>query len=224
MDKYLPAPYNFNHMKKLLLLILPLLLVFTGCGKPTLVPPSQRFCSLTKGFNLLAPGLVNRIGYITYLKIGTMECAADLTITDPENPANKVEVIGVVSWLSWNGGKADPVVFAAQVSAANKDTLATLGKTDLKGTDIQFAFALYDLDSVTGFYYQSLSSNNAMLQGRLHVENGHHLYYMSADSGVDVTEPVNYNFQLGVKPNDIQQKILAAEAAGKSQLQAWGKK
>jgi len=211
-------------MKKILLLVLPLLLIFTSCGKPTLVPSSQRFCSLTKGFNLLAPGLVNRVGYITYLKIGTLGCSADLTVADPENSTNKMKVIGVVSWLSWNGGKTDPVVFAAQVSAVNKDLLLPFGNTDLTGVDIQFGFALYDLNSVTGFYYQSLSSTNAMLQGTLHVDNGHPLYYMSADSRVDVTEPVNYNFQLGVKPNDIQQKILTAEAAGKSKLQVWGRK
>ena len=211
-------------MKKLIFILLPLLLIFTGCGKSALVPASQRFCSITKGFNLISPGLIDRVGYLTYLKIGNLECASDITVTDPVNLTGELKVIGVVSWLSWNENKDGPVVFAAQVSSNNKDSLTAFGKTDLTGIDIHFGFTLYDLDLKTGKYYPSLSPDNNVLRGIIDVENGHMLYYMSPDSGVDVTDPVNFNFQLGIKPNDTVQKIMTASTPDKNSLKNWGGK
>lgn len=210
-------------MKKLILLLLPLFLIFSGCGKPTNNPAAQRFCDLTHGFNFFTPGQA-RIGYITYLKIGGVEYAADFDVTDPTHPDNKMKVFGVASWVAWKGQQTDAVVFAAQVSADNEQNLLALGKNDLTGIAIEFSFVLYDFDSKANTYYKSLSSNSQILTGTLDEEGGHLLYYMSNDTGVEVKTPPNYNFQLGVKPDFTPQKLQIAQSAGKSSLKNWGGK
>jgi hypothetical protein len=210
-------------MKKLILLFLPLLLIFTGCGKPVDTGVGQRFCSITHGFNFFTPG-VARIGYITYLKIGGVEYAPDFEVTDPVHSGNKITVFGVASWLAWKGNQTDAVVFAAQVSGDNEQKLLELGKNDLTGIAIEFSFALYDFDSKANAYFISLSSNSQILSGTLDEEGGHLLYYMSNDTGVEVATPPNYNFQLGVKPDATPQKLQTAQSAGKSSLKIWGGK
>jgi hypothetical protein len=201
-------------MKKLLLLLLPIILVISGCGEKAAesVTTGQRYYSLVQGFEYL-PSRQNPVGYITYLKIGDVEVAADLTVTDPLNPLlPKIKVSGVVSWLTWKGGPNDPVVFAAQVSKANKDTLTALGKTNLADKPVEFSFALYDNDIKFLMYYKSMSSGTGTLKGTLFKQGDNLLYLISGDSGVDVTSPENFNFQLGVKAAGGGQKIVTVES------------
>ncbi len=209
-------------MKKLLLLLLPILLVISGCGKSSEVISGYHGCSVNQGFKRSVTVKQEPIGYITYLKIGNVECATDLQVTDPMDLQGNLKVFGVVSWLTWREKPTDPIVFAAQVSGANKDKLLQLGNTDLTGIDIEFSFTLYEYDLGTMAYYKSLGSNSNVLKGTLQKEGESLLFLMSTDAGVDVAAPVNYNFQFGVKAAGAGQEIFKAEFINDSEVKAWG--
>jgi hypothetical protein len=208
-------------MKKLLLLVLPLLIIITGCGgKAAETNNGQRFYSLLQGFEYI-PSRQDPVGYITSLKIGGVEGAADITVPDPMDITAKLKVFGVVSWFTWREGANDPVVFAAQVSEANKENLTALGKTDLTDLKIDFSFVLYDYDVKTRAYYKVMSSGTETLQGTLYKQDKYPLFLMSTDSSAVVSSPKNFNFQLGVKGTG-GQKIIIGEAGGEVSALPWG--
>lgn len=201
-----------------LLLTVILLLSAAGCGEKAVEIPTsidgQRFCSVIQGFNFL-PTRQSVAGYITYMKIRGVEFAADLEVINPAAYPSKMNVFGVVSWLTWRENPTDPVVFAAQVSGDNKNKLAALGSTDLTGADIEFSFDLYFYDKQKGAYTKFLTSNEKILKGSLYKQEEHLLYLMSTDSRGDVTTPENFNFQLGVGPEGAGQEIIVGgEAKG----------
>jgi hypothetical protein len=212
-------------MNKLITIILPLALLLTGCGgeAATNTTPAaattattkevQMSCNIEQGFHLNTENQ-DPVGHINYLKVNGTEIPADFTVTDPENPARKTVVVGIVKWLMWEGKAGDPIVFAAQVSAGNKERLATLAKNDLTGAEIEFSFTMY---VNVGWYFKAVRPNSQTLKGTLHMENGHLLYYVSAEPGVTVAKPANYDFQLGVAPGAAKQEIMNGD-----QAEGWG--
>jgi hypothetical protein len=208
----------------IIICFLALVLLLTGCGGEAATNTTsaaatattqgvQMSCNIEQGFHLNTENQ-DPVGHINYLKINGTEIPADFTVTDPENPARKTKVVGIVKWLMWEGKAGDPVVFAAQVSAGNKDRLAALGKNDLTGTEIEFSFTMY---ANVGWYFKAVSTNGQTLKGTLQTENGHLLYYISAEPGTIVAMPQNYDFQLGVAPGATRQEIMNGD-----QAERWG--
>jgi hypothetical protein len=209
-------------MKKLLLLLLPIIIIVTGCGAKTETSNAgYHSCNVVQGFTL-PPYQRESVGYITSFKIGGMEGAADMTVTDPINTRGTMKVFGVLSWLTWREGANDPVVFAAQVSGANKDKLAALKKAELTGVEIEFSFSVYDYDTKADAYYKSVSSGTKALKGMLHKEGEQILFLISPDSSAFVANPENFNFQLGVKGTGGGQSIILTDAVGKVKEKGWG--
>jgi hypothetical protein len=209
-------------MKNLLLLLLPLIIILTGCRAKAENPNAgYHSCNVVQGFTL-PPYQRESVGYITSLKIGGMEGAADITVTDPINTGATMKVFGVLSWLTWREGDNDPVVFAAQVSSVNKDKLAALKKAELTGVEIEFSFSVYDYDLKADAYYRSVSSGTTILKGTLHKEGEQILFLVSPDSSAFVANPENFNFQLGVKGTGGGQSITITEAGGKVTEKEWG--
>jgi hypothetical protein len=210
-------------INKILLLILPLLITVTGCGEKAAetIVNGQRYYSMAQGFGFM-PSRQDAVGYITYLKIGDTVAAADFNVADPLNITTRLKVCGVVSWLTWRQGANDPVVFAAQVSGANKDKLAALGKTDLTDIAIEFGFTLYDYDLKTRAYYKMMNPAADTLKGTLYKQDEYLLFLMSTDPSAVVSDPENYTFQIGVKGTGGGQKIMITESQGKAAEKGWG--
>ena len=221
----LPAFYHQSKvMKKVIFFLLPLLLIINGCSeKPLDLRQAQRDCSVKQGFDYFSPGQA-RIGYLTYLKVNGIECPADFNLADPVNPQVKINVAGVLSWLAWDETKKGRIVFASRVSSTNKDKLLEMSKTIQPGAGVELAFTMYSFDGNTAGYFPSLSSNSYILTGSIDTSNGHIMYYQSGDAEMDVTNPVNFNFQLGIEPSESTQKILLSSAPGKHSYKNWGGK
>ncbi len=211
-------------MKIMLLAILLIPLILSGCGKAvqtTDATAGMYGCSVQQGFTFY-PWRQWPIGYITYLKMGGVEYTADLPVTDPLDQAKKINVFGVISQLMWQGNNTDPIVFAAQVSAENQRMLAASENADFSKMDVEFSFTIYQFDTKAKTYFKLLSSNTKILQGTVHKQGQYYLFLISNDVGAEVNPPDNYNFQLGVKPDNKPQEIQIGISAKNSTLKAWG--
>lgn len=178
-------------------------------------------CSVRQGFNFEKDSQ-ELIGYINYLKVGDREMDSDLNVTDPMNVASHVKVFGVVSGIHWNGGYAEPVTFAAQVSVNNKNRLATLLHKSMANTEVDFQFTIYDYDPKVKAYYQCFHSNAQKLRGMVLKQGGELAMHVNMDQSPEVVSPKNHTFQLGVMPQDSAQQIHLAFSSSDKLVKAWG--
>lgn len=178
-------------------------------------------CSVRQGFNFEKDSQ-EPIGYINFLKIGDMEMAADLDVTDPMNVAKQIKVFGVVSGIHWNGGYAEPVTFSAQVSVNNKNGLATLLHKSMPNTEVDFQFTIYDYDTDAKKYYQCFHSNAQKLRGMVLKQGGELAMNVNMGQSSEVVSPKNHTFQLGVMPRDFAQQIHLAFSSSAKLVKAWG--
>ncbi|TWI66681.1 hypothetical protein LZ24_02904, partial [Desulfobotulus alkaliphilus] len=102
-------------------------------------------CSVYQGFNFQKDGQ-ELVGHLVSLTIGDEEMTADMDVTDPTsaNMSEYVKVVGVISSIYWNGGYADPIQLAFQVSTAVKNKVAMLQHQSLSNTEVVMKFNIYD--------------------------------------------------------------------------------
>lgn len=178
-------------------------------------------CSVSQGFNFQKDSQ-ELIGHINSLKIGDTEMSSDLNVTDPMNIANSIKVFGVASGIHWNGGYAEPVTFAAQVSVDNKNKLATLRHKSMANTEVEVAFTIYDYDPKAKAYYQCFHSNGVKLKGLVLKQGGELAMNIAMDQSDEVVSPKNHTFQLGVMPQDTAMEIHLAFSTSDKLVKPWG--
>lgn len=214
-------------MKKFLAILFSIPLLLAGCSSPaaTPTPPanaSSSFnCSVSQGFNFQKDSQ-EIVGHINYLKIGDTEMASDLNVTDPMNIANYVKIFGVASGIHWNGGYAEPVTFAAQVSVDNKNKLATLQHKSMANTEVELQFTIYDYDPKTKAYYQCFHTNAVKVKGLVLKQGGELAMNIAMDQSNEVVSPKNHAFQLGVMPQDTAMEIHLAFSSTDKLVKPWG--
>lgn len=201
-----------------LLLTISLLPVFNA---PLFGAQSSYSCSVQQGFNFAKDEQVI-VGHITYLKIGDKELVADISVTDPENVQVKRKVSGVLSGVHWNGGYADPVQFALQISTDNKNKIATLQHKSLSNTQVEVEFNVYDYDPKAKKYFKAFHSNNVRLKGLIQKSGGELALRVNVDQNMEVVSPKNYTLTLGVMPQDISQQIHLAVSTSNKFVKQWG--
>lgn len=178
-------------------------------------------CSVEQGFNYQKDAQV-LVGHITYLKIGDQELKADLEVTDPENNANLVKVVGVANFVGWNGGYAEPVQFACQVSNANKVSVATLTHKSLSNTEVLFKFNIYDFDPGEKKYFKCFHSGDVQLKGLVQKAGGSLEISIANDQSMEVVSPKNFTLQMGVMPQEVAQSIMMATSVSQKFVKKWG--
>lgn len=214
-------------MKKVLVVIALALLILTGCGKsqPEITPPSNAessySCSVSQGFNFEKDSQ-ELVGTVDYLKIGDKEFSSDLSVTDPEDVTQDKKVFGVLSSIYWNGGYANPVMFSAQISVDNKNTIATLMHKSMSNTEVEFSFTVYDYDPKAKKYFKCFHSNDIKLLGLVLKSGGELAMNVDMDQSMEVTSPKNYIFSLGVMPQDVAQEIQLAVSVADKFSKVWG--
>ena len=177
--------------------------------------------SVSQGFNFRKDSQA-MIGYINFLKIGGVELAADLDVTDPANIANHLKVSGVASAVQWDGDYSAPINFMAQVSAQNRSRLALLQSKVMADTGVDVQFTFYDYDSRTKAYHRCFHSGGVKLKGIMSRHGGEFSMKLSAEPGSEVASPVNYLLTLGAAPLAPAQKLYAAKAGAAKQVLPWG--
>lgn len=217
-------------MTGLLLTVLSFTLVGCQSGQkaeapaPTPAPPSNAYisfaCDVAQGFNF-EKNAEAMVGYIEYLTIDGSRLKADFSVVNPISE-DEDKVVGVLSDISWGGGYGDPVYFSCQVSKANQAILARLANQALDNSGVEFSFAVYDYDPRSKEYFKAFHSNSANLQGLVNKRGGDlDLNIESGPSG-EVSSPKNFNFQLGVMPQDTVMDIYLGFSSKDKLVKQWG--
>jgi len=196
-------------------------LLLLGVLVPLFAASSSFTCSVSQGFNFQKDS-EEQIGHINYLKIGDTEMKSDLNVTDPMNTAAKVKVFGIMSGIHWNGGYAEPVTFACQVSVDNKNKLATLQHKTLYNIQVELQFTTYDYDPKTKKYYKCFHSNGKKLKGLVLKQGGELAMNVAMDQSSEVVSPKNHTLQLGVMPQAQAQEIHLAFSTTDKLVKPWG--
>jgi hypothetical protein len=179
-------------------------------------------CSVSQGFNFEKDAQI-LVGHINKLKVSDKEMAGDLAVTNPENiKGDKVKVVGVVGSIYWAGGHADPVQLSCQVSTANKTTLAILGHVELSDTTVEIAFTIYDYDPDKKKYYQCFHTDGAVVKGLIQKSGGELQMAIDGDAGGEVVSPLNFELNLGVMPEDLEQDLKVALSVDDKLAKKWG--
>jgi hypothetical protein len=182
---------------------------------------SSYSCSVSQGFNFQKDEQI-LVGHIVSCKVGETEFDADLNISNPEATSELVKVFGVVSGIYWNGGYADPVQFSCQVSNANKVKISTLTHKDLANTEVLFKFNIYDYDPKEKKYYKCFHTNDTDLEGLVEKSGGELSMAIDMDQSMEVVSPKNFNFNLGVMPQDRDMAIHVAVSVSDKFVKKWG--
>ena len=179
-------------------------------------------CSISQGFNFKKDEQV-LVGHVTSLTIGGTAFTADMTVTNPIDNTKTVNVVGVVSNISWGGGYAEPVMLYFQISSENKKAASILIHTSMMDTTVVIAFTVYDFDQKAKTYYQAFwTGDGTNLNGLVLKQGGELAFSVADDEGSEVTSPRNFAMGLGVMPQDTQQAIQLAVSNTDKFSKQWG--
>ena len=165
------------------------------------------------------------IGFLTAIKIGNLELAADFPLYNPVEDAEE-NVVGVVSYASWSTDKTEPIRVSAQVSLDNKKSLkeALLGSLPNGDVELQFKALEYDSSPDQKKYYTSFSSGDTPVNGSL-LRNGANLDISIADNpSPEVQQPSNFRLEFAVVPDQADQDLHVSVGVGANMVKQWGVK
>ena len=177
-------------------------------------------CDVRQAFNFQKDAQT-LVGHIDTLKIGDTQFAADLNVADPTTGQNK-KVFGVISYIGWQGGYAEPVSFNCQVGTENKKSAAILQHKDLSNTSVEVNFTVYDYDPKAKKYYTAFYTDGTALKGLVNKSGGELELQIDSDQSMEVVSPKNYAFGLGVMPIEEQQAIQLAVSDTDKFTKQWG--
>ncbi len=211
-----------------LILFSGLIIVVASCGSSGSednLPPDNADtsydCSVSQGFNLEKDSQ-ELVGFINSLSIDDTGLDIDFQVRDPEDVSgDSIRVVGVLSSIFWEGGYADPIQFSAQVSTANKASLATL-MYRLESSEVSFAFTVYDYDSQEKKYFKAFHSIGMSLDGLIQRQGGQLNMLIDTDQALEVVSPKNFTFMLGVSPVESDQDIGIGVNAQDKFVKNWG--
>jgi hypothetical protein len=176
---------------------------------------SSYSCSVTQGFNF-EKDAQQIVGHINYLKIGDTEIKADINVTNPEDIAKTVKVVGVASDIFWNGGYADPIQFSCQVATENKNLISTLVHKTMANTEVNLTFTIYDYDPKEKKFFKCFHTGDEKLECLINKAGGELEMEMATDESMEIVSPKNFTFNLGVMPQDLEMAIhIAVSIEGK---------
>ncbi|MGD8989362.1 MAG: hypothetical protein PVH57_14445 [Syntrophobacterales bacterium] len=182
----------------------------------------QKDCSIFNAFNFKKE-LQDRVGHITQLKIGGTKLKADFTkgVKEPEDE-KEVSVVGVLSDYYWEGGFVEPMQFNFVVSVANKSAVAELLHTKMKSIAAEIAFNIYEYDPEKKQFYKCVHTSDKAVKANIKVEGGERMLFLDDEANPEVQQPLNYQVQLTLVPEDEQQDIQVAFSVSKKITLPWG--
>jgi len=185
------------------------------------MPTFARACDVYQGYNF-KKDKQSTVGFLLSIKIGDTTLTADQTCKDPTAPTTDVKCVAVLNHFLWETGVTDAIYFSGQVTVTNKQSVSLLTYTDLSKVEAVFQFSVYEYDPAAKVYYLSCHSNSTDMKGIIE-KNGSELNLSVADDpSTEVQSPLNFAFQVGIKPQPSAQNInLATSQSGKI-VKSWG--
>lgn len=185
------------------------------------MPSINKPCDVYQGFNFKKDKQTT-VGFVTSIKIGDVQLTADTKVKDPLAPTTDLSVVAVLNHAMWETGVTDAVYLAGQISTANRQSVALLTIMDLTKIEVLFKFTTYEYDPLQKKYFKCLDKDDAELKGLVE-KNGQDLNLSVADdASTEVQSPINFSFQIGIKPQPVAQTIHISTGEGKNVVKAWG--
>jgi hypothetical protein len=185
------------------------------------MPRFSRSLDVYQGFNF-KKDKQNNVGLLLTMKIGGKELKPDLeTIKDPEQPTKDLKAVAVLNHYMWETGATDSMYFAGQLSTANRQTLAMLILADLTNIEVEFSYAVYQYDPLEKKYFKS-SFHKSALKGLVEKSGDELKVVVDDDPSEEVTSPQNFTFQIGIKPQPLEQQVTLASAPQMKVEKKWG--
>jgi hypothetical protein len=185
------------------------------------MPEFRKVLDVYQGFNY-KKDKQTPVGFITKLKLGETDLAADLACKDPTNPTSEIKAVAVLGDVLWETGVTDAVYFTGQVSVDNKQSIAVLVYTSMTNVLAEFQFSVYDYDPKAKKYYLAFHSNSTDMKGILEKRGEELNLNVADDPSTQVQSPINYTFSTGIKPQPSAQDLQVAVGDGKNFAKAWG--
>lgn len=187
------------------------------------MPEYRRILDIYQGYNY-KKDKQTPVGFITSIKAAGTAFAVDQACKDPTNPKTELKVVAVLSDVLWETGVTDAVYLSGQISVVNRQTVAALIINDLTSVEVVFQFSVYDYDPVAKKYFLAFHSNKTDMNGILEKRGDELNITVADDPSSDVQSPINYAFQIGIKPQPSAQTLHIATADQKVIAKAWGLK
>ena len=178
-------------------------------------------CSVRQGFNFEKDRQV-LVGHLVSITIGGQALTADITLTDPLDFGSTASVVGVISGISWQGGYADPVNIACNISNENQKAVAIMTHTNLSDNTVVFQFNIYAYDQNAKVYYKAFHSNETDMNGLVYKTGGELSLQISADPDDEVVSPLNYAMYIGIMPQQSAQTLNVAVSNTDKFVKTWG--
>lgn len=177
--------------------------------------------SVDQGFNFRKDKTVP-VGYITALSLNGQALPADIVCKDPLNPTADLPVVGVLNSVSWGIGITDTVYFSGQISGPNRNSITMLTYLDLTNVEVKFKFNIYHYDPVAKTYYMVFHCDDTEMMGILEKRGDDLTLKVGTDPATEVQSPINYTFQVGIKPQQVAQTMTLATENQKNVVKQWG--
>ncbi|WP_437531107.1 hypothetical protein WME79_01120 [Sorangium sp. So ce726] len=185
------------------------------------MPEYRRSLDIYQGYNY-KKDKQTPVGYLTKIKVAGTDLTVDQTCKDPTNPTTDLKCVAVLSGALWETGVTDAVYLSGQVSAPNRQTLASLIINSLTSVEVVYQFAVYDYDPVAKKYYLAFHANQTDMNGLLEKRGEDLNVSVADDAATEVQSPINYAFQIGIKPQPSAQTLHIATADQKNVVKSWG--
>jgi hypothetical protein len=179
-------------------------------------------CDVANGFNFKRD-IQNPLGHLKAVTIGQEAIEANMEVISPET-GDKVNVVGIISDLSWGGGDAHPISISCQISNSNKVLLTGLTGDTLHDTSVELDFDIFKYDPAPDQrkFYKCFHCNDEIVKGRLQKSGGQLEISIAQEASQEVESPLNFTLYFAVNPEEIEQVLHVAHAVGANKTSRWG--
>lgn len=179
-------------------------------------------CDVANGFNFKRD-VQRKLGHLKALTIGQEAIEANMEVISPET-GDKINVVGIMSFVGWEGGDAHPIQVSCQVSNSNKVLLTGLTGDTLHDTSVEFDFDVFTYDPAPDQrkFYKCFHCNDEVVKGRLVKSGGKLQVTIAQEASHEVESPLNFTLDFAVNPEEIEQVLHVAHAVGANKTSRWG--
>ena len=182
--------------------------------------PIQHGCDVSQGFNPL-PTSRAKIGYLTGMTLGDKELATDIQIA-PSSGGTTEKVVAVLSDVYWEGDSFAPIEISARVGTRNRLDITRLLHEGLATTEVTFSFTVVGYDPDEDKYYECFYPESNPLHGFIQSSGGDLAISIADEPSMEVLVPHNYEFTIGITPDDSVQDLGISMSVSEKFVKPWG--
>ncbi|MFC1706089.1 hypothetical protein ACFL59_04595 [Planctomycetota bacterium] len=177
-------------------------------------------CDVPQSYNLQRDAQC-RIGHVEALSVAGVKFLKDQQVGEPLKWGSP-KVVGIIAGLEWEGGFAQPLNFTFHVSVPNKQKITELVHSQLKTSEVNIQFTIYDYDQVAKAWFLQFDSRGKEVAGMVQKEGGALQFGVEDAMNEEVQSPQNHVANLNVIPIELEQDLGFSSGHEKGTAKKWG--